>query len=445
MEITYKTFIVEDDVFFNSVLLINLRSNNNLQCSSYFTGSQVLKKISQNPDFIILDYRLTDMVADDIIEKYKSYNPSIKIIIISSQTDIKVATSLIKLGADDYIIKDENALENLNKLIQCYIKEKQLLEDNNHLKNQFQNIIQLDTFLIGKSHSISSIKKLIIKAAQSSLNISITGEHGTGKRFIAKVIHASSKLSHLPLHEIGVHDIDNFERYIRLAANKTEKIPKELKKYEAGTFFINEISDFTIDLQFKLIKFINGLKAIQRQKEYTGTNAHRFIIGSIYNFPDLLKKKKINEELYFETLGLKLEIPSLRSRTEDISYISEEFKNEFCRSNNMVSKIISNDAKKKLMRYNYPGNIKELKTIIELACVLSDENTITENEIIFNSNTQPTYDLNNSTLNDFNNRFIFNYLKRNDFQVVKTANELGISKSKIYNMLKNGSFNNNNY
>lgn len=97
------------------------------------------------------------------------------------------------------------------------------------------------------------------------------------------------------------------------------------------------------------------------------------------------------------------------------------------------------------MRYNYPGNIKELKTIIELACVLSDENTITENEIIFNSNTQPTYDLNNSTLNDFNNRFIFNYLKRNDFQVVKTANELGISKSKIYNMLKNGSFNNNNY
>jgi two-component system response regulator AtoC len=142
---------------------------------------------------------------------------------------------------------------------------------------------------------------------------------------------------------------------------------------------------------------------------------------------------------------LKLVIPSLRTRTEDISYISEEFKNEFCRSNNMVSKIISNDAKKKLMRYNYPGNIKELKTIIELACVLSDENTITENEIIFSSNTQPTYDLNNSTLTDFNNRFIFNYLKRNDFQVVKTANELGISKSKIYNMLKNGSFNNNNY
>ena len=145
-------------------MLNNLTSNNNLQCSSYFTGSQVIKKISQNPDFIILDYRLTDMVADDIIEKYKSYNPSIKIIIISSQTDIKVATSLIKLGADDYIIKDENALDYLNKIMQSYIKEKQLLEENNHLKNQFQNFIQLDTFLIGKSHSISSIKKLIIKA-----------------------------------------------------------------------------------------------------------------------------------------------------------------------------------------------------------------------------------------------------------------------------------------
>jgi DNA-binding NtrC family response regulator len=442
MDHVYKIFIVEDDLFYNNILLNFLSENTQLQCSSYFTGSQVLKKISQNPDFIILDYRLTDMVADDIIEKYKSYDPNIKIIILSAQTDIKVATNLMKSGADEYIIKDENALTNLDKVLQSYIKEKQLLQQNTNSKNQFQNFIQLETFLIGKSHSISNIKKLIIKAAQSNLNVAITGEQGTGKRFIAKVIHVSSKLSHLPLHEIGIHDIEDFEEYIKLESNKSEKIPEDLKKYETGTFFINEISEFTIDLQSKLIKFIKSLKAIQRKKEYTGTNTHRFIIGSIFDFQDLLKKKKLNEELYFETLGLKLEIPPLRSRTEDVGFISEEFKNEFCRNNGIESKIISNDAKKKLMRYNYPGNIKELKSIIELACVLSDKNTITESEIIFNSNTQPTYDLNNSTLSDFNNRFIFNYLKRNDFQVVKTANELGISKSKIYNMLKDGSFNN---
>lgn len=444
METVFKIFIVEDDLFFNNMLLNYLSENTQLQCSSYFTGNQVLKKISQNPDFIILDYRLTDMVADDIIEKYKSFNPNIKIIILSAQTDIKIATNLMKAGADEYIIKDENALTNLDKVLQSYIKEKQLLELKINSKDQFQNFIQLETFLIGKSHSISNIKKLIIKAAQSNLNVAITGEQGTGKRFIAKVIHVSSKLSHLPLHEIGIHDIEDFEKYIKLESNKSEIIPEDLKKYETGTFFINEISEFNIDLQSKLIKFIKSLKEILRKKEYAGTNAHRFIIGSVFDFQDLLKKKKLNEELYFETLGLKLEIPTLRSRTEDISFISEEFKNEFCRNNGIESKIISNDAKKKLMRYNYPGNIKELKAIIELACVLSDESTITESEIIFNSNAQPTYDLNNSTLSDFNNRFIFNYLKRNDFQVVKTANELGISKSKIYNMLKDGSFNNKN-
>jgi two-component system response regulator AtoC len=444
METVFKIFIVEDDLFFNNMLLNFLSENTQLHCSSYFTGSQVLKKISQNPDFIILDYRLTDMVADDIIEKYKSFNPNIKIIILSAQTDIKIATNLMKAGADEYIIKDENALTNLDKVLQSYIKEKQLLELKINSKDQFQNFIQLETFLIGKSHSISNIKKLIIKAAQSNLNVAITGEQGTGKRFIAKVIHVSSKLSHLPLHEIGIHDIEDFEKYIKLESNKSEIIPEDLKKYETGTFFINEISEFNIDLQSKLIKFIKSLKEILRKKEYAGTNAHRFIIGSVFDFQDLLKKKKLNEELYFETLGLKLEIPTLRSRTEDISFISEEFKNEFCRNNGIESKIISNDAKKKLMRYNYPGNIKELKAIIELACVLSDESTITESEIIFNSNAQPTYDLNNSTLSDFNNRFIFNYLKRNDFQVVKTANELGISKSKIYNMLKDGSFNNKN-
>ncbi len=444
MEFVYKTFIVEDDEFFNNVLLKSLSSNSSLQCSSYFSGKQVLKKISQNPDFIILDYRLVDMVADEVIEKYKSANPDIKIIIISSQKDIKIATSLIKLGADDYVIKDENALDYLDKILQSYLKEKKLSEENNTLKNQFQNFIQLETFLIGKSHSISNIKKLILKAAQSNLNISITGESGTGKRFIAKVIHASSKLSYLPLHEIGIHDLENFEKYIKIENSESKKIPEELKKYEKGTFFINEISDFSVDLQVKLINFIKKLKEITRKKDYTGNNNHRFIIGSTFNLQDLLKKKKLNDELYFETLGLRIEIPPLRSRAEDIPLISEEFKNEFCRNNNIINKIISNDAKKKLMRYNYPGNVKELKAIIELACVLSDENSITESEILFNSNSQTTYDLNNSTLNDFNNRFIFNYLKRNDFQVVKTANELGISKSKIYNMLKDGSFNSSN-
>ena len=247
MENVYKTFIVEDDVFFNNVLLDALSENKYLQCSSYFTGNQVLKKISQNPDFIILDYRLTDMVADDIIEKYKSYNPNIKIVIISSQTDIKIATTLIKLGADDYVIKDENALSFLNNILQSYIKEKQLLEENNNLKNQFQNFIQLETFLIGKSHSISNIKKLIIKAAQSNLNVAITGEHGTGKRFIAKVIHVSSKLSHLPLHEIGIHDIENFEEYIKLEGSKTEIIPEELKNMKQVHFLLTKFQTLVLN------------------------------------------------------------------------------------------------------------------------------------------------------------------------------------------------------
>ncbi len=438
----YKTYIVEDDLFFNSIILKSLSKNPNLDCTSFFKGRQVLKKITQNPDIIVLDYRLTDMVADEIIERYKSYNPNIKIVMISSQTDIKTATNLIKIGADDYIIKDDNALEYLNKIVESYVKEKSLLEENNLLKSQFQNIIQLETFLIGKSHLITNIKKLIIKASQSSLNISLIGEQGTGKRFIAKVVHASSKLSHLPLHEIGVHDIEEFEKYLKLADGKN--IPEDLLKFDAGTFFINEISDFNNELQYKLINFIKKIKEISLQKTFKGANKHRFIIGSKFNLQELLKKKKLNEEMYFELLGLNIEIPPLRNRSEDIIFIAEEFKKEFCKSNDIVNKLISNDAKKKLIRYNYPGNVKELKAIIELACVLSEKNTITENEIIFNSNTQLTYDLNNSTLEDFNIRFIFNYLKRNDFQVIKTANELGISKSKIYNMLKDGRFNKNN-
>ncbi len=440
MEGIYKTFIVEDDEFYNKLLLDSLSENKQLKCESYFNGKSVLKKINQNPDFIILDYRLPDLLANEIIEKYKSYNPTIKIVIVSSQTDIKVATSLIKMGADDYIIKDEHSLEHANKIIKTYIKEKKLVEENSSLKNQFQNFIQLDTFLIGHSNAISNIKKLIIKASQSALNIAIVGENGTGKRYVAKVIHMSSKLSHLPLNEISSHDIESFEKYLDLAINNITKIPENLAIYKNGTYFIEEIGDLNLTVQTKLMLFLKKIKNNEQQKEYTAGTNHRLIIGSKFNMHDLLKKKKLNEELYFETLGLKIELPPLRDRTEDIAYIAEEFKNEFCRSNNTIDKKLSNGAKKKLLRYNYPGNVKELRAIIELACVLSEGTAITEDEIVFNSNLQSSYDLNNTTLKDFTARYIFNYLKRNDFQVVKTANVLGISKSKIYKMLNDGSF-----
>lgn len=440
MEGIYKTFIVEDDELYNKLLVDSLSENKQLKCESYFNGKSVLKKINQNPDFIILDYRLPDLLADEIIQKFKSYNPTIKIVIVSSQTDIKVATSLIKMGADDYIIKDEHSLEHANKIIKTYIKEKKLIEENSSLKNQFQNFIQLDTFLIGHSNAISNIKKLIIKASQSALNIAIVGENGTGKRYVAKVIHMSSKLSHLPLNEIGSHDIENFEKYIDLMINNITKIPENLAIYKNGTYFIEEIGDLNLTVQTKLMLFLKKIKNNERQKEYTASSSHRLIIGSKFNMHDLLKKKKLNEELYFETLGLKIELPPLRDRAEDIAYIAEEFKNEFCRSNNTVDKKLSNGAKKKLLRYNYPGNVKELRAIIELACVLSEGSAITEDEIVFNSNLQSSYDLNNTTLKDFTARYIFNYLKRNDFQVVKTANVLGISKSKIYKMLNDGSF-----
>lgn len=441
MENLYKIFIVEDDVFFNNILSNTLSLNKRLVCSHFYTGDDVLKKLGQNPDFILLDYNLTDMTADDVIKKFKANNPNIKIIMISAQTDIKIATNLIKLGADDYVIKDENALDNLNKILQSYIKEKELLNENTKLKNQFEHLIQSETFLIGNSSSINNIKEIIVQAAQTSINIAVIGEQGTGKRFISKVIHRSSKLSHLPLHEIGLHDIDNFTNYLKLAGDASRKLPEDYKKFEAGTFFINEITDFSMQLQSSLINFINNLKEKRRKANKAYAHTHRFIIASRTNLRDLFKKKQITEELYFELLGLIVDLVPLRQRSEDIGLLAEEFKNDFCRNNNIMQKIISQEAKNKLARYNYPGNVKELKATIELACVLSNSNTITESEVLFNSTEKPTYKFSNVTLDDFTAQFIYNYLKRNDFQVVKTANELGISKSKIYNMLKEGRFN----
>jgi DNA-binding NtrC family response regulator len=164
----------------------------------------------------------------------------------------------------------------------------------------------------------------------------------------------------------------------------------------------------------------------------------RILVSTNRNLAEEVRKGTFREDLYYRLLGLPIDIPPLRSRGNDIMILSKYFIDEFCKENDLTSKKISNDAHDKLIKYNYPGNVRELKAIIELAVVLSDSDEISENNVNFSStDTVSNFLVEECSLAEYNVRIIKYFLDKYNGNVVNTAKKLDIGKSTIYRMLKN--------
>jgi len=214
-----------------------------------------------------------------------------------------------------------------------------------------------------------------------------------------------------------------------------------------GTLFLDEIGEMDINMQAKLLRALQ-----EREVTRVGSNEIikinvRIIVATHRNLLDEVKRGKFREDLYYRLLGLPIHLPPLRERDNDIILIARNFIDQFCAENQIGKKNLSVDAKKKLMQYAYPGNIRELKSIIELACVLSDDEEISEDHLQFttgsSSNGNAAFSITDQelSLKDFNIRIIQHLLDNNDYDVVTVAKKLDIGKSTIYRMIQNNELN----
>ncbi len=439
-------FIVDDDAVYSAVLAHFLSLNPDFQVKKFTGAKEFVKAIHEKPDIVTLDYSLPDTTGDHLLSQIKELSPDTKVIIISGQENIKIAIDLFKKGADDYIVKDEDTQERLWLAVRNMRENITLKKEIAFLKQEVVQKYNFQKAIIGNSPVMKQVFSLMEKASGSNITVSVTGETGTGKDLVAKAIHFNSerkKFSFVPVNVAAIpRDLLESELFGHEKGAFTGAIGRRIGKFEEahkGTLFLDEIGEMDINMQAKLLRVLQ-----EQEVSRVGSNElikinTRIIVATHRNLQDQVKKGKFREDLYYRLLGLQLPLPPLRERGNDIILIAKHFTDQFCHENNLVKKHLNADAKKKLMLYAFPGNIRELKSIIDLACVMSDTEEIKSEDLQIHSKSNNF--LNNNTenlsLKQFTNQLIQHYLDINDYDVLRVADMLDMGKSTIYRMISN--------
>ncbi len=443
---TFKIFIVEDDPWYGQILKHHLGMNPDYELELFTTGKEALNHIYKKPDLICMDFGLPDISGDKLLKEIKARDKHVPVIIISAQEEISVAVELLKAGARDYIMKDDHAKEHLWKSI-IHIRENlHLRQEVEELKEQLGQKYSFENTIIGQSDAIKNTYNLLNKAVNSNINVSITGETGTGKEVYAKAIHFNSERKKKPFVAVNMGAIPKELAESELFGHEkgafTGAVGFKIGKFEeaqGGTLFLDEIGELDLSLQSKLLRVIQEREVVRVGGNKPIKIDIRLISATHKNMTQEVKDGRFREDLFFRIVGLPIELPPLRDRNNDVIILAKHFIEEFAKTNKTKPLNLGETAKTKLKGYSWPGNVRELKAVIDLACVMSDNTELKGEDLTFYEigNVKP-YSSSERTLKEFEIEIIEHFLKKYNENVVFVAEKLDIGKSKIYNMLKSG-------
>jgi len=440
-----KIFILEDDVWYGSMLQHYLSLNPDYEVRRFESPDKFFAALHENPQVITLDYSLPDCDGAEVLSRIKEFNKNIDVIVISGQEDVATAINLLKNGAYDYIVKDDEAKERLWNTIRNLQERHGLKQEVENLRTEVKRKYDFSTTMIGNSEPMQKVFGMIEKAAQTNITVSIYGETGSGKEMIAKAIHYHSDRQKKTFVAVNVaaipRDLIESELFGHEKGAFTGAVTRRIGKFEeadGGTLFLDEIGELDINLQAKLLRVLQE-KEVTRvgSNQPVAVNA-RIIVATHKNLLEEVQKRTFREDLYYRLYGMPIHLPPLRDRHGDILLLAKSFADNFCKENKLDKKTLSSQAQQKLMGYRFPGNVRELKSIIELAVVMSDGDTIDPENITLQSAGNTTDLLTSGkTLREYTHFILQHYLDKNNGDVLKVARILDIGKSTIYRMIQN--------
>lgn len=441
--IQYKVFIVEDNTLYARILKKQL-VDDNYQVKVFHNGTDFIEHLHEKPDVITLDYTLPDMTGHNVLEKIQKELPSAHVIVISAQENIDTAINLMKNGAYDYIMKAPDTRERLSNIIKNIYTTDQLKTENLILKDAIKEKFNFKNLIKGNSREIDHVFDLMEKAVQTNISVSISGETGTGKELVAKGIHYNSRNSNKPFVAVNVSAIPEglieselFGHEKGAFTGADFRKPGRFEQANGGTLFLDEIADFGINTQAKLLRVLQEREVTRLGGSETISLDVRIITATHKNLATLVTEGKFRQDLYYRLLGLPIEVPPLRQRGNDIILLAKFFIDDFCKENDMEQKTLSNEAKQVLLSYHFPGNIRELKAVMELSCVMASREIIKPTHL--NMNVEE--DIQNllateKTLDEYDREIILYFLNKYNQNVRMVASKLKIGKSTIYRMLQ---------
>jgi DNA-binding NtrC family response regulator len=443
-----KVLLVDDEAKIREILKLVLEKEG-YQVHTSKNGSEALSALENEYfDVMITDLKMPKMDGLELMREIKQKGIKVNVVFITAYADIKDAVEAIKLGAFDYLEKNFK-MEELLSVIKGAVKEQKMIGENESLKKK---LAEHDSFfgIIGESPKIKEIKDLIIKIANSQASVLLTGESGTGKEMFARAIHMCSKRKNKPFVAINCaalpqtlleSELFGYEKGAFTGALKQKK--GKFEQANEGTIFLDEIGEMNIQTQSKLLRVLQ-----EREYERVGGLETikidiRVITATNRDLEEAIKAGDFREDLYYRINVIPIHIPPLRERREDIPLLAEYFLKKFNVDYRKNIELISMEVIDIFMEYDWPGNIRELKNVIERAVAIAEPDV----DILMPHHLRPQLicpkkekDLleiqDGLSLADFEKYYIYNTLKKVNWNKSKAAQILGINRQTLYNKMR---------
>jgi len=369
-----KILIIEDEAAIRRVLTkILSEESDTYTVDEAEDGKLGFEKIkNEDYDLVLCDIKMPKMNGEELLEAVKKIKPEIPIVMISGHGDLETAVNTMRLGAFDYISKPPD-LNRLLNTVRNALDKKQLVVENKILKKKVSKNYEI----IGESEPINQIKLMIEKVAQTDARVLITGPNGTGKELVAHQLHEKSERADAPMIEVNCAAIPSelieSELFGHVKGAFTSAVKDRAGKFEAadsGTIFLDEIGDMSLSAQAKVLRALQE-SLIQRVGADKDIKINvRVVAATNKDLKKEIAEGRFREDLYHRLAVILIKVPSLNDRRSDIPLLIEHFATKIAEEQGNTTKSFSKDAIKLLQEYDWTGNIRELRNVVERLIIL---------------------------------------------------------------------------
>lgn len=379
-----RILVIEDEAAIRRVLIKILSEESDtysvFEAADGLQGTELLKK--EDFDLVICDIKMPKMDGVEVLEAAKKIKPEIPIIMISGHGELETAVQTMRLGAFDYISKPPD-LNRLLNTVRNALDRKSLVVENKRLKKKVSKTYEM----IGTSDKITDIKEMIEKVAPTEARVLITGPNGTGKELVAHWVHEKSERAAGPFIEVNCAAIPSelieSELFGHVKGAFTSANKDRAGKFEAangGTIFLDEIGDMSLSAQAKVLRALQESK-VQRVGSDKDIKVNvRVVAATNKNLKKEIEDNKFREDLYHRLAVILIKIPALNDRRDDIPLLIEHFAAKIAASQGSTPKSFSKKAVQLLQKYDWTGNIRELRNVVERLLILGEQE-ISEKDI----------------------------------------------------------------
>ncbi|MCD4720557.1 MAG: sigma-54 dependent transcriptional regulator [Desulfobacula sp.] len=438
-----KILIVDDDPAVLKVLTMRLEAEK-YSVMGVTGGDEAFALQNQGFfDLALIDYQLKGETGIQLMEKLHGIDPDLPVIMLTAYGTIKRAVEAIQKGAHSFLTKPFKDVELMHQVKTC-LEKKKLVKEVKELRGMLSKQYGFDN-IIGRDKKMKKVLKLVVQAADTDSNVFIQGESGTGKELIAKTLHVASSRRDAPFIAVNCGAIPEALFESELFGHKkgafTGAVTNRqglLEKAQGGTFFFDEISEIPLSVQAKLLRVIQENEFYPLGGGEMVSLRVRMVAATNTNIVEEVKKGNFREDLYYRIHVIPIKLPPLRERKESIPLLAHHFLNEFRIRMKKPIKKFSSRAMDKLLQSSWPGNIRELKNVVEYSVAMSDSDIISEDLIILNkadSSLHGVKPMKDAKL-DFERDYLVELLELTQGNVTKAAKLAGKYRADLYELMK---------